>query len=411
MLPVGGIKEKVLAAHRAGINTVILPQRNEKDLEDVPESAREAMRFIFVDTMDEVLDLALRAGPDRRRSPRTPDPVRMPELRKDPVTGRWVIIGTERPRRPDDFRPVLAPRSGRPVRAVRGARARDAARAARVPRARRAAERPGWRVRVVPNKFPTLRVEGELERRGHGVYDLMNGVGAHELVIESPHHEDTLASLPAARARGGACTPTRSACSTSGATTRFRSVVVFKNAAATTALALEHPHTHVLATPTVPPDVADELRPGARATSTTASAASSATSCSRRPTRTAASSLALDHVVGDRAVRRPLPFETWLLPRRHQAGFEHVTALERRDLAPRAQDDRASGSTPPARTRRSPSCSTARPFGGEHAASYHWHLEITPAAAVPGFQPEGSGFPVNPLPPEDAARFLRDDWS
>jgi ATP-dependent Lon protease len=59
VLPVGGIKEKVLAARRAGINTVILPRRNEKDLEDVPESARATMHFHFVDTMDEVLDLAL----------------------------------------------------------------------------------------------------------------------------------------------------------------------------------------------------------------------------------------------------------------------------------------------------------------------------------------------------------------
>jgi ATP-dependent Lon protease len=57
--PVGGIKEKVLAAKRAGIETVILPRRNEKDLEDVPEAVRRAMRFVFVDTVDEVLEHAL----------------------------------------------------------------------------------------------------------------------------------------------------------------------------------------------------------------------------------------------------------------------------------------------------------------------------------------------------------------
>src|SRR5262249_27702444 len=59
VLPVGGIKEKVLAARRAGIDTVILPRRNEKDLDDVPESARSAMQFHFVDVMDEVLERAL----------------------------------------------------------------------------------------------------------------------------------------------------------------------------------------------------------------------------------------------------------------------------------------------------------------------------------------------------------------
>jgi ATP-dependent Lon protease len=59
VMPVGGIKEKVLAAKRAGIETVLLPQRNEKDMEDVPEPVRRAMRFVFVETMDELLEHAL----------------------------------------------------------------------------------------------------------------------------------------------------------------------------------------------------------------------------------------------------------------------------------------------------------------------------------------------------------------
>ena len=62
VLPVGGIKEKVLGAHRAGIKTVILPTRNEKDLEDVPEAVRTSMRFVFVDTVDQALEHALEAA-------------------------------------------------------------------------------------------------------------------------------------------------------------------------------------------------------------------------------------------------------------------------------------------------------------------------------------------------------------
>jgi ATP-dependent Lon protease len=60
VLPVGGIKEKVLAARRAGINRVILPQRNEKDLLDVPEKIRSKMSFIFVDKLIDVFEYALR---------------------------------------------------------------------------------------------------------------------------------------------------------------------------------------------------------------------------------------------------------------------------------------------------------------------------------------------------------------
>jgi ATP-dependent Lon protease len=59
VLPVGGIKEKVVAAARAGIRTVVLPSRNRKDLEDVPESARRELRFVFADRVDEVVSAAI----------------------------------------------------------------------------------------------------------------------------------------------------------------------------------------------------------------------------------------------------------------------------------------------------------------------------------------------------------------
>ena len=63
VMPIGGLKEKVLAARRAGITTVILPQRNEKDLEDVPPKVREEMQFRFVEFIDEVLEHGLEATP------------------------------------------------------------------------------------------------------------------------------------------------------------------------------------------------------------------------------------------------------------------------------------------------------------------------------------------------------------
>jgi ATP-dependent Lon protease len=59
VLPVGGIKEKILAAHRAGIKTVILPKENEKDLREIPESVLKDLEIVLVETMDEVLDVAL----------------------------------------------------------------------------------------------------------------------------------------------------------------------------------------------------------------------------------------------------------------------------------------------------------------------------------------------------------------
>ena len=65
VLPVGGIKMKVLAAHRAGLTTVILPKRNEKDLEDIPQEVRETLRIVPVDRIDEAMNVAF--GADARQ--------------------------------------------------------------------------------------------------------------------------------------------------------------------------------------------------------------------------------------------------------------------------------------------------------------------------------------------------------
>ena len=72
VLPIGGVKEKVLAAKRAGIKTVLLPKRNEKDLVDVPAEARRGMKFEFVRNVDEALKIALPPGGKARRTTRRP---------------------------------------------------------------------------------------------------------------------------------------------------------------------------------------------------------------------------------------------------------------------------------------------------------------------------------------------------
>ncbi|MEP7356696.1 MAG: S16 family serine protease, partial [Anaerolineales bacterium] len=67
VLPIGGLKEKTLAAHRAGLKTVIIPQRNEKDLDDVPEEVRAEMKFILADRVEDVLAAALEKPAKKRR--------------------------------------------------------------------------------------------------------------------------------------------------------------------------------------------------------------------------------------------------------------------------------------------------------------------------------------------------------
>jgi UDPglucose--hexose-1-phosphate uridylyltransferase len=137
----------------------------------------------------------------------------MPELRKDPVVGRWVIIATERARRPVEYQPDRAqPRAGgfcpfcpghedktpREVLAYHRAPlvAAPSSTGATSSLQPAAPEPPReWTLRVVPNKFPALMIEGSLDRAGEGLYDKMNGIGAHEVVIETPHHDATFAQL------------------------------------------------------------------------------------------------------------------------------------------------------------------------------------------------------------------------
>jgi ATP-dependent Lon protease len=72
VLAIGGVKEKVLAAHRNGLTTVILPKRNEQDLDDVPEEIRNSMKFIFAESVEDVIDAALEKEKPAKKQPKKP---------------------------------------------------------------------------------------------------------------------------------------------------------------------------------------------------------------------------------------------------------------------------------------------------------------------------------------------------
>src|SRR5689334_8081985 len=247
----------------------------------------------------------------------------MPELRKDPVVGRWVVIATERVRRPVDFpRPPARPRPG-PCLLCPGQEAATPPEVLAYRDAPGAANAPGWRVRVVPSKFPALRIEGELERRGEGIYDLMNGIGAHELVVESPDHDRDLSRL-APSVLEDVLRAYRERIADLKRDARFRSVLVFRNRGVDAGATVDHPHSQLVATPVVPLVVADELH-NARAYH---DYRERCLFCDILRQETEAGT----RMVADagRAVAfvpfaARVPYETWLLPRRHAAAFEQTT--------------------------------------------------------------------------------------
>jgi UDPglucose--hexose-1-phosphate uridylyltransferase len=264
---------------------------------------------------------------------------------------------------------------------------------------------PGWSYRVVPNKFPALRIEGELEPTGEGLYDRMNGVGAHEVVIETPDHHSSMATL-STEAVTDVFLAFRERLLDLKKDPRFEYVLVFKNHGEAAGASLEHPHSQLIATPIIPIMVTEEL-------------AGSAMYWQMKER-----CVWCDVVRQDRRDRRRLiteangvvalapfaprfPFETWILPERHRSAFEESDVDEIRGLAAMVVDFlkrmNAVLSTPPFNFM----LHTA-PLHDGPLDHFHWHLEIIPKLTrVAGYE-WGSGFFINPVPPEDAAAALRE---
>jgi UDPglucose--hexose-1-phosphate uridylyltransferase len=331
----------------------------------------------------------------------------MPELRKDPVVGRWVIISTERSRRPTSFEPPPPVKSPEfcPFCPGHEDKTPPEVYAWRTPEG--PPNSPGWRVRVVPNKFPALQIEGTLDRRGEGLYDRMNGVGAHEVVIETPDHSVDLADLPAAHV-ARVLDAYRERVVDLHRDRRFRYVLIFKNHGAHAGATLEHTHTQLIATPIIPRILQEELD-GARryfelkerCVFCDIVAQETAEHNGRRMVATSERFVAL-------APFAPrFPFETWILPRRHDAAYQAVSdSNEMIDLAQLLKDVLMRLNLALDRPPYNFVIHTS-PVSDGDLEHYHWHIEIMPKLTrVAGFE-IGSGFYINPTPPEDAAQFLR----
>src|SRR5205809_474813 len=182
----------------------------------------------------------------------------VPELRKDPVVGRWVIISTERARRPNDFNTEPVRPRGGPCVFCTGNEDKTPPEIVAVRPPDTTRDGPGWSLRVVPNKFPALRIEGDLEPSGEGLYDRMNGVGAHEVVIETPDHYASLATM-SIDAVADVFLTFRDRILDLKKDPRFEYVLVFKNHGEAAGASLEHPHSQLIATPIIPIMVTEEL--------------------------------------------------------------------------------------------------------------------------------------------------------
>ena len=329
----------------------------------------------------------------------------MPQLRKDPVTGRWVIISTDRQKRPHDFRFERAAIIGREhCPFCPGHEAMTPPEVMAYRQNGSAPNGPGWDVRVVPNKYPALQVEGTFDRAGDGMYDRMNGIGAHEVIIETPHHERTMAAMSESEIVQ-VLWAYRERMLDLQRDIRLKHILIFKNHGAAAGATLEHPHSQLIALPIVPDFVREEID-GARRHF---HIKERCVFCDIvRQDLADGRRVILDNA--DAVVLAPyaprFAFESWVVPKRHGARFEEAARHEyegvARLLKPLLQRmDRAL---------ERPDFNLiihTSPFGDDTSAVYHWHVEILPKLTrVAGFE-WGTGFYINPTPPEEAATVLR----
>ncbi len=330
----------------------------------------------------------------------------MPELRKDPITDSWVIISTDRARRPSDFIREPTPRtpSGRFCPLCAGNESKTPPEVLAY-RNGSSPNQPGWSVRVIPHKFPVLGIEGDLQREGEGLFDKMEGIGAHEIIAETPEHALSITDL-SEKSIQQVLWAFRERIEDLKKDRRLRYALLFKNHGEVAGATLEHTHSQLIALPVVPKRVQEEIE-GAKAYYDFKERCifcdlirQEAKSRARVVTET-------DRFIVLEPYAARFPFETWILPRRHKSHFEQADAQSLENLAwvLRATLRKIEKvlEWPPYTF----SFHTA-PLQEPANCYFHWHIEVIPKLTrVAGFE-WGSGFYINPTPPEESAQFLRD---
>jgi len=322
----------------------------------------------------------------------------MADLRRDAVVERWVTIPEERALGVEAFLSQQEPPPAGPcpfcpdqqmkekeIFAIRD-------------------EHGQWRTRVMPDRHPILRVEGTLERQAKGIYDAMNGIGAHEIVVESRDHSASWATMDPAQLAAIFQTYRQRSLDLRR-DQRLRALYIAKNHGGL-ASHYRHPHSHVVALPILPHMLVEEIEGAERHYDYK----ERCVWCDVREQEleNPACTVYLNEkfiVVTPFASR--FPFELWILPLQHQAD---MASASDDDLAMLGRCVRATFEMIQKRL-RDPSYSLvihSAPFRNPPEHSFHWHIEIRPSLSIlAGFE-WGTGFYTNPIHPEVAAAYLRE---
>lgn len=341
----------------------------------------------------------------------------MPELRRDPVVGYWTIISTERGRRPVEYRPKGSEEEGRECPFCEGKESQTTAEIDVIRKPGTPPDKPGWEVRTILSKLPVLTpISQGAERYGSGMYDLMDGVGQHEVIVESPKHKNDLDELSVSEIEKVIRVYVRrfQSLERDG---RFEYSLLFKNhghVSGSLKDIIRHSRSQIISMPITPKRVKEELQ-------------SAKNYYDRRERCVFCDILKQEVHDASRIVVETdsflcfspfasrSPFEMWILPKKHSADFGRLDEKVFGELAGLLKTAlsklRVLLDDPPFNL-----ILHTAPFrdGKKHHQwlsvdeNYHWYLQISPRLTKSAGFEWGTGVYINPTPPEEAALLLRE---
>ncbi len=334
----------------------------------------------------------------------------MPEIRQDQATKRWVVMAKERAKRPQELVSKQPAGEGQPEHSPTcpfcpGNEGLTPPEVAAYRPGGGAANSPGWEVRVVPNRFPALSPEGEVAVHDRSWFTNVTGVGAHEVIIESPLHNASPATMEVEQVEHVLALAGERFVHLQ-ADRRLNYIAFFRNNGLAAGSSLNHPHTQIIATPIAPTNVRLEIEEARR-------------HYDDRMHCVYCETIEKEREAGVRVVLETeaffvfepfasrWPFETWVLPKRH---------------APTLAPDRPEGMRLLAEALHTTLRALHQGLGDPaynlvlHEAPlrdscedyWHWHIEILPRLSTAAGFELGTGIWINSMLPEEAAAFLRD---
>lgn len=329
----------------------------------------------------------------------------MSEWRKDPVIDRWVVISTERSKRPHEYKKSVDGVKREAVCPLCEGQEKETPPEIFAYREYGShPDTPGWWVRVVPNKFPAVRVDTDMAFSQKGVYNIMNGLGAHEVIVEAAEHVDNI-DTQSDRQVEEVIRMWRDRSLDLRNDVRLKYIQIFKNYGPTAGASLQHTHSQLIAIPMIPVDIQEELE-GAQKYAHVSGRCVFCDIVGQETTEKERVIIEGTHFICLAPFASRFPFEMWIIPKEHQPDFGMIREDQVADLAPVLRNSlhklALAVGDPPYNL-----VIHTMPVNSGPREHYHWHIEIMPRLTIMAGFELGTGFYINPTTPEMAAEILR----